>query len=105
MATLSEAAVLESTKVTLDVAGEAFTARGDVLVEPGYRSVYPYGLKKDEQMPPLTEGQTLDFWDADCAHKQTEPPARFSSGKLVQEMEAKGLGTKAHAPRHDRASL
>ena len=99
MATLSEAAVLESTKVTLDVAGEPFTARGDVLVEPGYRSVYPYGLKKDEQMPPLVEGQTLDFWDADCAHKQTEPPARYSSGKLVQEMEAKGLGTKA--TRHD----
>ena len=99
MATLSEAAVLESTKVTLDVEGEPFTARGDVLVEPGYRSVYPYGLKKDEQMPPLVEGQTLDFWDADCAHKQTEPPARYSSGKLVQEMEAKGLGTKA--TRHD----
>lgn len=99
MATLSEAAELESTKVMLDVAGEEFTARGDVLVVPGYRAVYPYGLKKDEQMPPLKEGQVLDFWDAQCAHKQTEPPARYSSGKLIQEMEARGLGTKA--TRHD----
>lgn len=99
MATLSDAAILESTKVALDVEGEPFTARGDVLVVPGYRSVYQYGLKKDEQMPPLEQGQKLDFGDAKCEHKQTEPPARYSSGRLIQEMEAKGLGTKA--TRHD----
>ncbi len=99
MATLSDAAILESTKVTLDVEGEPFNARGDVLVVPGYRSVYQYGLKKDEQMPPLEQGQVLDFGDAKCEHKQTEPPARYSSGRLIQEMEAKGLGTKA--TRHD----
>ena len=27
--------------------------------------------------------------------KQTEPPARYSQGKLVQEMEKRGLGTKS----------
>ena len=99
MATLSDPAVVEGTKVSLDVEGEPFSARGNVLVVPGYRSVYPYGMKKDEQMPALAEGQVLDFWDAKCEHKQTEPPARYSSGKLVQEMEACGLGTKA--TRHD----
>ena len=99
MATLSDAAIVEGTKVTLDVAGEPFTARGNVLVVPGYRAVYQYGLKKDEQMPPLEEGQVLDFSDPKCEHKQTEPPARYSSGKLIQEMEAHGLGTKA--TRHD----
>ena len=99
MATLADPAVVEGTKVMLDVEGEPFNARGDVLVVPGYRSVYPYGLKKDEQMPSLEEGQVLDFSDPKCAHKQTEPPARYSSGKLVQEMEAHGLGTKA--TRHD----
>ena len=99
MATLSEPAVLESTKVVLDVEGESFNGRGDVLVVPGYREVYPYGLKKDEQMPALSQGQVLDFSEATCTHKQTEPPARYSSGRLVQEMEAKGLGTKA--TRHD----
>ena len=99
MATLSDPAVVEGTKVSLDVSGEPFNARGDVLVVPGYRSVYPYGMKKDERMPKLSEGQMLDFSDAACEHKQTEPPARYSSGKLVQEMEARGLGTKA--TRHD----
>ncbi len=99
MATLGDPAVIEGTKVTLDVEGESFTARGNVLVVPGYRAVYPYGMKKDEQMPALQDGQVLDFYKPECAHKQTEPPARYSSGKLIQEMEAHGLGTKA--TRHD----
>ena len=95
LATLSEAAVIEGTKVTLDVNAEPFVAKGDVLVKPGYRAIYPYGLKKDEQLPALSEGETLAFNGATCTKKQTEPPARYSQGKLIQEMEKLGLGTKS----------
>ena len=95
LATLSEAAVIEGTKVTLDVAGEPFVAKGDVLVKPGYRAIYPYGMKKDEQLPALAEGQAVAFGGATCTQKQTEPPARYSQGKLIQEMEKLGLGTKS----------
>ena len=83
------------TKVTIDVASEPFVTRGDVLVKPGFRAIYPYGLKKDEQLPSLEEGQSVDFQGATCTKKQTEPPARYSQGKLIQEMEKLGLGTKA----------
>ena len=75
MATLSDAAVVEGTKVTLDVQGEPFVAKGDVLVNPGFRAIYPYGLKKDEQLPSLSEGQEVVFGGATCTKKQTEPPA------------------------------
>ena len=95
LATLSEAAVVEGTKVGLKVGGELFIGSGDVLVSPGYRGIYPYGLKKDEQLPSLSEGQTIDFKGATCTHKQTEPPSRYSQGKLIQEMEKRGLGTKS----------
>ncbi|HIW76938.1 MULTISPECIES: DNA topoisomerase I [Gordonibacter] len=95
LATLSEAAIIEGTKVTLDVSGEPFVGRGDVLVKPGFRAIYPYGLKKDEQMPALTEGEDIAFNGATCTKKQTEPPARYSQGKLIQEMEKLGLGTKS----------
>ena len=95
LATLSEAAVVEGTKVTLDVNGELFVAKGDVLVKPGFRAIYPYGLKKDEQLPALSEGARIAFNGAACAKKQTEPPARYSQGKLIQEMEKLGLGTKS----------
>lgn len=95
LATLSEAAVVEGTKVTLDVSGEPFVAKGDVLVKPGFRAIYPYGLKKDEQLPSLSEGEGIAFNGATCTKKQTEPPARYSQGRLIQEMEKLGLGTKS----------
>jgi len=95
MATLSDPAVVEGTKLTVEVNGEPFIARGDVLIEPGFRAVYQYGLKKDEQLPRLEEGQIIDFLGATFEQKQTEPPARYSQGRLVQEMEKLGLGTKS----------
>ena len=95
LATLSDAAVVEGTKVTLEVGGEHFAAKGDVLVTPGYRAIYPYGMKKDEQLPAMSEGQQVAFNGAECTKKQTEPPARYSQGKLIQEMEKLGLGTKS----------
>ncbi len=95
LATLSDAAIIEGTKVTIDVASEPFVAKGDILASPGFRAIYPYGLKKDEQLPALSEGDSVDFLGADFAQKQTEPPSRYSQGKLIQEMEKRGLGTKA----------
>ena len=95
LATLSEQPVIEGTKVTLDAGGQTFTASGDVLVKPGYRAIYPYGSKKDEQLPALSVGQEVDLTSLDLEAKQTEPLARYSQGKLVQEMERLGLGTKS----------
>ena len=99
LATLSGPAFIEATRVDLDVAGERFVARGDVIAEPGFRAVYPYGLKKDEHLPAMAEGERVSFLGAQMEAKQTQPPARYSAGRLIQEMERLGLGTKA--TRHD----
>jgi DNA topoisomerase-1 len=95
LATLMDAAHIENTKVRLDVSGETFLASGNVLAKPGFRAIYPFGLKKDEQLPALAEGDVVDVLDMREDHKQTEPPARYSQGKLIQEMEKRGLGTKS----------
>ncbi len=95
LATLMGPATIENTKLSIDVAGEPFTASGDVLVEQGFREAYPYGLKRDEQLPALAEGDVVDVRDLKLEAKQTEPPARYSQGRLVQEMEKRGLGTKS----------
>lgn len=99
LATLSGPAFVEATRVDIDVAGQRFIAKGDVVQVPGFRAVYPYGLKKDEHLPAMVQGDTLDFHGATMEAKQTQPPARYSAGKLIQEMERLGLGTKA--TRHD----
>ena len=95
LATLMGPATIEGTKVTLDVGGEPFVATGDVLVDAGFRAIYPFGLKKDEQLPQLAEGDVCDVLHLDFEKRQTEPPARYSQGRLVQEMEKRGLGTKS----------
>ena len=95
LATLMGPATIEGTKVTFDVTGEPFQASGNVLANPGFRSIYPYGLKKDDQLPELHEGDVCDVEKMDLLAKQTEPPARYSQGKLIQEMEKRGLGTKS----------
>jgi DNA topoisomerase-1 len=99
MATLSGPAFIEATRVDIDVQGERFAAKGDVVVTPGFRAVYGYGLKKDEHLPPMAQGDQVAFLGANMEAKQTQPPARYSAGKLIQEMERLGLGTKA--TRHD----
>ena len=95
LATLMGPATIEGTKVTFDVAGEPFTVSGSVLVSSGFRAAYPYGLKKDDQLPALAEGDVVSVGDMELLAKQTEPPARYSQGKLIQEMEKRGLGTKS----------
>ena len=95
LATLSDPATIEGTKLAIDVAGEPFVASGDVLKVPGFRAIYPFGLKRDEQLPALAEGDVVDVHDLSLDAKQTEPPARYSQGKLIQEMEKRGLGTKS----------
>ncbi|SER29072.1 DNA topoisomerase I [Parafannyhessea umbonata] len=95
LATLSEPSVTESTKFSFDVEGEPFSASGTVLVKPGFRAIYPYGMKKDEQLPALEVGDSCDVRKMDLEAKQTEPPARYSQGRLIAEMEKRGLGTKS----------
>ncbi|MDO4404240.1 MAG: DNA topoisomerase I [Atopobiaceae bacterium] len=95
LATLMGPATIEGTKLTFDIEGEPFVTTGSVLASPGFRAIYPYGLKKDDQLPVLTEGDICDVNSMQLDAKQTEPPARYSQGKLIQEMEARGLGTKS----------
>ena len=95
LATLMGPATIEGTKLTFDIEGEPFTTSGSVLAKPGFRSIYPFGLKRDDQLPALVEGDTCDVTSMQLDAKQTEPPARYSQGRLIQEMEARGLGTKS----------
>jgi DNA topoisomerase-1 len=99
MATLSGPAFIEATRIDIDVSGERFVAKGDTVVQAGFRAVYHYGLKKDDVLPVMAEGDEVAFLGAVMDAKQTQPPARYSAGKLIQEMERLGLGTKA--TRHD----
>lgn len=95
LATLSQESKSESMRIDLDVSGEPFFVRGSRVVEPGWLHYYPYGKKKDDILPDLAEGESVELVESRIEEKQTQPPARYSQGALIQKMEELGLGTKA----------
>ena len=96
LATFSEPMITESTRADIVAGSQTFFVRGSVVVEPGYAGIYTYARSSDEEIPPLSEGDELALdgepWIVD---KETQPPSRYSQGKLVELMEERGLGTKA----------
>ncbi|MBU4391702.1 MAG: DNA topoisomerase I [Actinobacteria bacterium] len=95
MATLSEPALARSTVVDLDIGGEPFIARGDVILDEGFLRFYPYSRKKDDELPGLGEGDMVRVADREIEGKQTQPPARYTQSKLIMKMEELSLGTKS----------
>ncbi|HXQ94612.1 MAG TPA: DNA topoisomerase I [Thermoplasmata archaeon] len=83
----------------VDVKGEEFHGKGQILVEPGWYRVYPYSTPEESPLPPLPVGGTVAIEAVRLVEDQTKPPRRFTQGSLIQEMERLGLGTKS--TRHD----
>jgi DNA topoisomerase I len=96
LATFSPPMITESTRADIEAGSETYFVRGSVVVDPGYAGIYTYARSSDEEIPALTEGQSLELdgepWIVD---KETQPPSRISQGKLIELMEERGLGTKA----------
>ncbi|MDQ4106679.1 MAG: DNA topoisomerase, partial [Actinomycetota bacterium] len=106
----------ENTTVVTEVKGETFLSRGRVVLEAGWRALYPDGVggKKEKEppvLPPIEEGQEWPVTKVGVKEGETKPPPRYSesallgametAGKLVedeelrQQMKESGLGTPA----------
>ncbi len=95
LATLAPISKSESMRIDIDVAKEPFFVRGARVIEDGWLRYYSYSKKKDELLPDLHEGDKVVLVKHVVDEKETQPPARYSQGGLIQEMEKVGLGTKA----------
>src|SRR5262245_13069403 len=95
LATFGEPMVSESTRANIVAGGQDYFIRGSVLVDPGFAAIYTYARSADEEIPKLEEGQELELVDKEMVDKETQPPGRYSQGKLVELMEERGLGTQA----------
>ncbi len=99
LATLSPDSILQTKKATLEVGGETFVARGLTSVQRGWRYPYPYSPVKEVILPDLAQGDRVRVLQVEMAEGETQPPARYTQGRLIQKMEGEGLGTKA--TRHE----
>ncbi len=95
MATVAWHAHIETRKAELDIAGEPFRAEGTHYLDRGWRDFYPYFRDIEKYLPDLQEGEVFGIKGIEMLDLETKPPARFSQGKLIQEMDRLGLGTKS----------
>jgi len=68
-----------------------FRTNGQTLIFPGYLKVWPEKTKEQE-LPNLEEGQSVNLLELHAEQHSTNPPARFSDASLVKELEKHGIG-------------
>ncbi|MEZ5126567.1 MAG: DNA topoisomerase I [Thermoleophilia bacterium] len=96
LATLMPAAVVEGQRVDVQIGAEPFLARGSRVASPGFLEVYDkYSAKRDRPLPTVVPGDSFAVVRVYSEAKETQPPARYGQGTLIEKMEDLGLGTKA----------
>ncbi len=92
-------AVFENTRVETTVSEHVFRTRGKRILVPGWRAVYGETVDespgeddegREQQLPRLERGETVEVRDVSAEEKETKPPRRYSDGSLVRAMEAAG---------------
>ena len=67
-----------------------FEAKGEVITFDGFLRVYGGG--KDEILPKLHTGDTLETHEVTARQTFAQPPARYTEGSLVKKLEDLGIG-------------
>jgi DNA topoisomerase-1 len=85
-------AKLENTTITITVStrSEVFESKGKVVVFDGFMRVY--GASKDEILPALTSGTSVEPSQVSARQSFAKPPARYTEGGLVKKLEELGIG-------------
>lgn len=77
-----------------------FRASGKTIEFAGFLRAYVEGADDPESeiadqervLPPLTKGERLKFEKLDNLSHETQPPARYTEGSLIKELEKLGIG-------------
>lgn len=93
-------AAYNSVVCEVDARDYTFKAAGKTLIFPGFLSSYGYQEEKTDEekeedaskLPPMNEGDNLNFVEFKTEQKFTKPPARYNEGTLVKAMDENGIG-------------
>ena len=95
------------TVITVDCAGQSFTAKGKTVLAPGWKRYEQEQAEAAPALPVVTENQTLSVSAASVKTGKTTPPKHFTEDTLLAAMEnagkedmpddaeRKGIGTPA----------
>ncbi len=94
MASQMPEAVFAETQAKISAGKYGFNANGSKIKFDGFLKVY--NIEDDDrasqQLPPLKVDEKLDLEKLEKLQHFTEPPARYSEGTLVKELEKRGIG-------------
>jgi DNA topoisomerase III len=95
LAVFFPAARFENTTVVTEVRGETFLSKGRIVLEAGWRALYPDGVggKKEKEppvLPPISVGQEWSVTKVAVKEGETKPPPRYSESALLGAMETAG---------------
>jgi DNA topoisomerase-1 len=86
--------------VTIDVDNATFRASGKTIAFPGFLRAYVEGsddpegdlAEQERNLPPLKQGDNVDAKNYEVLKHTTQPPARYTEGTLIKELEKLGIG-------------
>jgi len=84
-------AIFDSTAVEISANKYTFGANGQILKFDGFLKVYPMKFSENE-MPNLTEKETVELVKVEPTEHFTEPPARYNEASLIKALEKHGIG-------------
>ncbi len=95
LAVLSDPCEYDEVKVTLDISGKSFYAKGKVIKKDGWKEIYGSATDeededaeiKSQKLPELKQGMTLPVLNTKIVTGKTRPPARYTEATLLSAME------------------
>ena len=86
--------------VTINVDNATFRASGKTISFPGFLRAYVEGsddpegdlAEQERNLPPLKQGDNVDAKSYEVLKHTTQPPARYTEGTLIKELEKLGIG-------------
>ncbi len=106
IASQMSSAQLEETEFDIRAANCQFSAKGEVILHPGFLALALERKKErmageegeepeaeeDKTLPKASPGENLTLLGLEPKQNFTQPPSRYTEGSLVKELEAKGIG-------------
>lgn len=83
---------VDATEATFNIGGQLFRTRGNVVVKPGWKSLFGTLADEDDdkegeaRLPAMQAGQTCQVQGAEQKALQTKPPAPYNDGTLIAAM-------------------
>ena len=97
IASQMESALYDTITADINASKYIFRANGSRIKFQGFMKLYIEGRddgkeEKEQMLPELTEGQSVELKKLDPKQHFTQPPPRFTEAALVKVMEEKGIG-------------